>query len=386
MQRPSPAALGCVCGIALSWVASTQLSQTLVSAGGEASGANLFLVWVSTAFNVLLVPLFWSAQRGRLSLRAATSWGGSALPIRRVLRAAGLLYPLWLGANYLYVRALGLTSASTVTAVFSTTPAVVAVLSWVLLHEPFWPRKVGAVVLAIVGVLCVDLAPTLAVPAASAAPNGGDGDVVASAAAVGVGGDSTALAVSLTAVAALCAGSYKVLLRSLLGETTAPPIALYLSCLGAINIIAGAPIVLALHALGIEVRKRPFPSLGILKMNILPRHSRNKYRGNLTKRDRFFAASAVDGISALGFSGRECYAASAVQLSGQLWDYVYEPTLHIARCVNLPITQHAANSNKTVYFNTYSAWRMRTLHTAHCNHDASSDHHDQVQSWVSLST
>ena len=261
MQRPSPAALGCVCGIALSWVASTQLSQTLVSAGGEASGANLFLVWVSTAFNVLLVPLFWSAQRGRLSLRAATSWGGSALPIRRVLRAAGLLYPLWLGANYLYVRALGLTSASTVTAVFSTTPAVVAVLSWVLLHEPFWPRKVGAVVLAIVGVLCVDLAPTLAAPpaaataAAAAAPDGGDGDAVAAA---GVGGDSTALAVSLTAVAALCAGSYKVLLRSLLGETTAPPIALYLSCLGAINIIAGAPIVLALHALGIEVKKTAF--------------------------------------------------------------------------------------------------------------------------------
>eukprot|EP01043_Picozoa_sp_COSAG02_P014693 COSAG02_NODE_610_length_19566_cov_39.049622_8_plen_356_part_00 len=275
-ERPSPAALGCVCGIALSWVASTQLSQTLVSAGGEASGANLFLVWVSTAFNVLLVPLFWSAQRGRLSLRAATRWGGNTLPIRRVLRAAGLLYLLWLGANYLYVRALGLTSASTVTAVFSTTPAVVAVLSWVLLHEPFWPRKVGAVVLAIVGVLCVDLAPTLAVPAAAAAaaPNGGDGDAVG-------GGDSTALAVSLTAVAALCAGSYKVLLRSLLGETTAPPIALYLSCLGAINIIAGAPIVVALHALGIEVSKRPFFSHVLHYKNGLctPRQARDKQRG-----------------------------------------------------------------------------------------------------------
>jgi hypothetical protein len=48
-----PAALGCVCGIALSWVASTQLSKTLIS--GEANGANLFLVWFSTNFNVMLV-------------------------------------------------------------------------------------------------------------------------------------------------------------------------------------------------------------------------------------------------------------------------------------------------------------------------------------------
>lgn len=216
-----PAALGCVCGIALSWVASTQLSQTLVS--GEASGANLFLVWFSTNFNVMVVPLLWSAQPRHLSLCRATTWGGQALPIQKLFRAAMVLYPLWMGANYLYVRALALTSAATATAVFSTTPAVVAVFSRLLLKESFYARKVGSVILAIVGVLCVDLAPTVAGTGADVAA----GDVDTAAA-------DTAVAVGLASVAALCAGSYKVVLRLLLGETSAPPVAAYLSCLGGI--------------------------------------------------------------------------------------------------------------------------------------------------------
>lgn len=240
MLSRQPAALGCVCGIAISWVASTQLSQTLVS--GEASGANLFLVWFSTNFNVMLVALLWSTQPRHLSLRRTTTWGGQELPIQKLLRAAMMLYPLWMGANYLYVRALGLTSAATATAVFSTTPAVVAVLSRLLLKESFHARKVGAVVLAIAGVLCVDLAPTVARTGADVAA----GDVDTAAA-------DTAVAVGLASVAALCAGSYKVVLRLLLGETSAPPVAVYLSCLGGINIAFGAPLVLAFHLTGFEV-------------------------------------------------------------------------------------------------------------------------------------
>ena len=235
-----PAALGCVCGIALSWVASTQLSQTLVS--GEVSGANLFLVWFSTNFNVMVVPLLWSAQPRHLSLCRATTWGGQALPIQTLFRAAMVLYPLWMGANYLYVRALALTSAATATAVFSTTPAVVAVFSRLLLKESFYARKVGAVILAIVGVLCVDLAPTVA---------GTGADVIAGD--VDTAAADTAVAVGLASVAALCAGSYKVVLRLLLGETSAPPVAVYLSCLGGINFLFGAPLVLAFHVTGFEV-------------------------------------------------------------------------------------------------------------------------------------
>lgn len=181
-------------------------------------------------------------QFRRLSLRRATEWGGEALPGHRLLRAALLLYPLWVGANYLYVRALSLTSAAVATAIFSTTPAVVAVLSWLLLKEPFYGLKVCAVVLAIAGVLCVDLAPTVAGigPADAVAT---ETDLVA----------DTAFAVALASVAALCAGSYKVLLRLLLGETTAPAIALYLSYLGGVNLLVGAPLVFVLHYTEVEL-------------------------------------------------------------------------------------------------------------------------------------
>lgn len=251
MEKPSPAALACVGGIAVSWVASTQLSQTLVSDGGEASGANFFLVWYSTTFNILLLPFFWACGAparaavaapgsAQLTLKGWKGWGGEALPFRKLVRAACLLLPLWLGANYLYVRALGLTSAATVTAVFSTTPAVVAVLSHFVLKERMWPVKLGAVALAILGTLLVDLAPTFHASEAAATE------------AASTSAANTLLAGALTAVAALCAGSYKVILRSLLGETTAPAIALYLSILGAICFVIGIPIVLLLQALGWE--------------------------------------------------------------------------------------------------------------------------------------
>ena len=242
MQRPDARALLCVGGISASWVASTQLSQTLVSHGGEASGANFFLVWFSTSFNLLLVPALWGVDRassGSLRLRDALRWGGVGLPLRRIGRAALVLYPLWVGANYLYVRALTLATAATVTAVFSTTPAVVAVLSRFVLREPFWPLKVAAVLLAVLGVLVVDLAPTLS--AASDDPSDALTDPT-----------DTIIAGGLTAVAALCAGSYKVLLRKQLGETTAAPIALYLAVLGALNVVGGGVVVLVLQLLGWE--------------------------------------------------------------------------------------------------------------------------------------
>ena len=56
------------------------------------------------------------------------------LSLKRILISAFIFYLLWAGANYLYTWALGFTSPSIVTAVFSSAPAFVFLLSLWILH------------------------------------------------------------------------------------------------------------------------------------------------------------------------------------------------------------------------------------------------------------
>ena len=121
----------CIVGaIAATHVAATQLAAHLESA---IDLSPLFMMWLSTVFNTALVLPLWVLTR-------------SSDPACRECdcRAFALVAPffaLWAGANTLYLQALTLMSSSLVMAVFSTTPAFVALLAVppLLVLAVLWP-------------------------------------------------------------------------------------------------------------------------------------------------------------------------------------------------------------------------------------------------------
>ena len=127
---------------------------------------------------------------------------------------------LWVAANYLYVKALGLITATDVTAVFSATPAVVYVLSLLLLKERVSLLRSLSVALAIGGVVLIALAQRVE--------------------GINVGG------VVLTLGASLAAASYKVFFKVTLGDARLHTVASLLVLLSSLNIALLWPIWLAL--------------------------------------------------------------------------------------------------------------------------------------------
>jgi drug/metabolite transporter (DMT)-like permease len=135
-----------VLGIATSQVAATQTSVLLVR---EAKLPAFFLMWFSTAWNLLLgLPLLIPSVRNSLQLVPKIS--GCAL----VLWVAPF-YLLWAAANALYTQALNVLMASLVAALFSVTPALVAVLSVPILQRHLSPLTVMAVATAAGGVTLI---------------------------------------------------------------------------------------------------------------------------------------------------------------------------------------------------------------------------------------
>jgi drug/metabolite transporter (DMT)-like permease len=66
-----------------------------------------------------------------------------------------------MGANYSYSRALIYISATDVTAIFAATPALVYILSFLLLAEPFLWLRMLAVTMTVAGVILVAMAERL---------------------------------------------------------------------------------------------------------------------------------------------------------------------------------------------------------------------------------
>jgi len=126
-----------IAGIALAWVGSSQMTQSIQHKG---LSAPFFIMWFSTSWEMVCYPLIiiqhciTRTDGEGLSFRRL----GINLPIKTVLMRTPVFWALWAAANYMYVRALGMPgfSATLVTAVFSICPAFVFLLSRLLLGEP----------------------------------------------------------------------------------------------------------------------------------------------------------------------------------------------------------------------------------------------------------
>lgn len=123
---------------------------------------------------------------------------------------------LWVGANYLYVKALGIITATDVTAVFSITPAFVYILSLKLLGDRLSLLKVTAVAAAIAGVLMLALSENDA--------------------------EFHAEGILLTLASSLCAALYKVSFKVVLGDAGLPFVIALLSVISTLNIFIVCPL------------------------------------------------------------------------------------------------------------------------------------------------
>lgn len=198
--------------IAASQVGASQLASLLVR---EAKLPAFFLMWFSTAWNlVFALPLLLTRDR---SWRCHWKGGGLSLAL-----VGCPFYLLWAGANTLYTQGLEYLSPPLVTALFSTTPAVVALLSVPLLHRSLTLLTVLASVVAAVGVTLV------AQPwrsrhshtATQLHDDAADGPV------------AKLLGVFAVLAAAACAATYKVCFRRVFGDAPAAFVLLILTIIG----------------------------------------------------------------------------------------------------------------------------------------------------------
>lgn len=126
----------------------------------------------------------------------------------------------------MYTSALTFASASVVTAVFSSAPVFVFILSYFILNEFFTLLKLFAVLCSILGVVLI---------------------------AYSQGFHSfSIIGVSFATGSAILAALYKVNLKKVLGEAGMAPTAVYLGLLGAINMFIFWPIIILLDVLGVE--------------------------------------------------------------------------------------------------------------------------------------
>ena len=221
-----------VLAIAVTQCIGAQIAAVVVHAHSAA-----FLVWFSTGWNMLLfAPLFASK-----ATRTATCAPGCARSRVTTLVFVAPFYALWLCSNMLYVQSLATLHAAIVSALFSVTPGLVALLSVPLLRRRLTIFALLSCLVSASGVVLIaqpwthtsghhslDAAPPAAPPSAPApAPLFG------------------AFASTLFVLgAAACAATYKVLFRRWHGDAPATTVITVLGCIGVWSATVGTPLLL----------------------------------------------------------------------------------------------------------------------------------------------
>ena len=215
-----------VIGIAISWVGSTQFAKSTYTSSFDAPW---FVVWFSTSWMTVCFPvisLCFRLIRGwgfrNCFAKAETVFGDRGLSPLTLLTRSLPFVLIWCGCNYMYTRALSVLSATDVTALFSSTPAFVFMLSLLLLKDELFSwRRLLATVISIGGIVVI------------AYSNGFTGP--------------TTTGVLLAVGAAILAATYKVTFKLFIGDGEIEQVALFLTCLGLINLLCFWPILEIMH-------------------------------------------------------------------------------------------------------------------------------------------
>src|SRR5690554_1518969 len=104
---------------------------------------------LSTSFNIVCFPLYFAKSLLVDKQKLSSILSSVSLSKVQLWSFPLFFYTVWAIANYSYTRALLYTSATTVTAIFSSSSAMVFIFSLGILREPFSLIRFFAVVLSI---------------------------------------------------------------------------------------------------------------------------------------------------------------------------------------------------------------------------------------------
>ncbi|XP_028402363.1 solute carrier family 35 member F4-like [Dendronephthya gigantea] len=208
--------VGIVIGIAISWVGSTQFAKSTYT---STFNAPWFVVWFSTNWMTLSFPVVSFCYRlanGSSFLnsfgKAESIFGERGLCPYTLLTRCLPFAVLWGACNYMYTRSLSFLSATDVTALFSSTPAFVFVLSLLLLKDEIFSwRRLLATLISIGGIVIIAYSDGFTGP--------------------------TTTGVLLGVGSAVLAAMYKVTFKIFIGEGDVGQVSLFLTCLGLINLL-----------------------------------------------------------------------------------------------------------------------------------------------------
>ncbi|CAH1792290.1 unnamed protein product [Owenia fusiformis] len=216
--------------MAVSWVGSTQFSQSTYS---NAFNAPFFNIWFSTVWMILCYPIFALILRfakGKsfynIFKHSQEIFGKHGVCMVSVFTRGVPFLILWAVTNYMYVRALGTIAASDVTALFSSCTVFVYLFSIIILKEELYSLRLIAVALTLGGVVLL------------ASEDGFLGPSV--------------LGVILSIVSAIGAALYKVSFKWIIGDASLSQVSLFLSILGLLDLLVMWPIMLTLYFTGLE--------------------------------------------------------------------------------------------------------------------------------------
>lgn len=215
-----------VIGIAVSWVCSTQFAKSTYT---KTFDAPWFVVWFSTSWMSLCFPVICLISRLFKGCGVRTTFEKA----QRVFGERGLcpftlltrclpFALLWCACNYMYIRSLSVLSATDVTALFSSAPAFVFVLSFVILpDEIFVWRRLLATLIAIGGIVLIAHSDGFTGPSATG--------------------------VLLAVGSAMLAAMYKVTFKWFAGDGDVSQVSLFLTCLGVLNLLCFWPVMEIMH-------------------------------------------------------------------------------------------------------------------------------------------